>query len=75
MSKAHRGTIHLEDGRLLATQEFAGEQYILRIEAPKCAATVRSSAWRDSEPAGCHAFKEMWTIDSELTGMPCAPPR
>ena len=40
MSKAHRGTIHLEDGRLLATQEFAGEQYILRIEAPKCAATA-----------------------------------
>ncbi len=36
--KAHRGTIHLEDGRVLARQEFAGEQFVLRIEAAKCAA-------------------------------------
>jgi len=36
--KAHRGTICLEDARLLARQAFAGDQYILRLEAPKCAA-------------------------------------
>lgn len=40
MSKAHRGSIHLEDGRLLRKEPFAGEQFILRIEAPKCAASA-----------------------------------
>lgn len=40
MSKAHRGSIHLEDGRLLRNEPFAGEQFILRIEAPKCAAAA-----------------------------------
>ena len=40
MSKAHRGSIHLEDGRLLRKEPFAGEQVILRIEAPKCAASA-----------------------------------
>ena len=40
MSKAHRGSIHLEDGRLLRKEPFAGEHFILRIEAPKCAASA-----------------------------------
>lgn len=40
MSKAHRGSIHLEDGRLFRKEPFAGEQFILRIEAPKCAASA-----------------------------------
>jgi len=40
MNQAHRGSIHLEDGRLLRNEAFAGEQYILRIEAPKCAAAA-----------------------------------
>ncbi|MGE3665427.1 MAG: dihydroorotate dehydrogenase electron transfer subunit, partial [Steroidobacteraceae bacterium] len=40
MSQAHRGSIHLEDGRLLRSEAFPGEQYVLRIEAPKCAATA-----------------------------------
>lgn len=40
MSKAHRGSIHLEDGRLLRKEPFAGEQFILRIEAPQCAASA-----------------------------------
>ena len=40
MSKALRGSIHLEDGRLLRKEPFAGEQFILRIEAPKCAASA-----------------------------------
>ncbi|NCW22138.1 MAG: dihydroorotate dehydrogenase electron transfer subunit, partial [Gammaproteobacteria bacterium] len=38
MKPAHRGSICLEDGKILAQQAFAGEQYIVRIEAPKCAA-------------------------------------
>jgi dihydroorotate dehydrogenase electron transfer subunit len=35
---AHRGSICLEDGKVLAQQSFPGEQFIIRIEAPKCAA-------------------------------------
>ena len=45
MSKAHRGSIHLEEGRLLRTESFPGEQYILRIEAPKCAAMAAPGAF------------------------------
>ena len=40
MSQAHRGTIRLEDGHLLAREGFAGGQYILRIAAPQCAAAA-----------------------------------
>ena len=35
---AHRGSICLEDGKVLAQQSFPGEQFIIRIEAPKCGA-------------------------------------
>lgn len=45
MSKAHRETICLEDGRLLSRESFPGEQYILRIEAPKCAARAVPGAF------------------------------
>ena len=38
MSQAHRGTICLEDGRVLDHQSFEGQQFIVRIEAPRCAA-------------------------------------
>ncbi|MBV6422924.1 MAG: Dihydroorotate dehydrogenase B (NAD(+)), electron transfer subunit [Steroidobacteraceae bacterium] len=45
MSRAHRGTIALEDGRLLDRQAFPGEQYVLRIEAPKCASQAQPGAF------------------------------
>lgn len=35
---AHRGSICLEDGKVLAQQSFPGDQFVIRIEAPKCAA-------------------------------------
>ena len=35
---AHRGSICLEDGKVLAQHAFSGDQYVIRIEAPKCAA-------------------------------------
>ena len=34
---AHRGSIALEDGRIRAHERFPGEQFVLRIAAPKCA--------------------------------------
>lgn len=37
---AHRGTILLEDARVLAHTAWEGDQYILRLEAPRCAATA-----------------------------------
>ena len=33
-----RGTIHLEDAEVLSQQRFAGNQFILRVQAPVCAA-------------------------------------
>ena len=35
---AHRGSISLEDGKVLAQHAFPGDQFVIRIEAPKCAA-------------------------------------
>jgi len=42
---AHRGSICLEDGKILAQQAFAGEQYIVRIEAPRCAARAHPGSF------------------------------
>lgn len=36
-SKSHRGTIFLEDARVLQQDEYPGRQFILRVHAPKCA--------------------------------------
>ena len=38
--RAHRDTIFVEDGRLLSQQEYPGEQFVIRIQAPKCAAAA-----------------------------------
>jgi dihydroorotate dehydrogenase electron transfer subunit len=35
--RAHRGTIFVEDAPLLARQEYPGDQYVIRLGAPKCA--------------------------------------
>ena len=37
-ARPHRGTIHLEDGVVISQVEWPGEQYILRVHAPECAA-------------------------------------
>jgi dihydroorotate dehydrogenase electron transfer subunit len=37
MNKRHRGTIFVEEAKILAHDAFAGEQYILRVQAPRCA--------------------------------------
>ncbi len=38
MSASVRGTLHLEDARVLRQTAFAGEQFVLRLAAPACAA-------------------------------------
>jgi dihydroorotate dehydrogenase electron transfer subunit len=35
---AHRGSICLEDGQIVSQETWPGEQFVLRITAPKCAA-------------------------------------
>jgi dihydroorotate dehydrogenase electron transfer subunit len=37
---AHRGTIFLEDARVLEHRAFAGAQYVMRLAAPRCAAAA-----------------------------------
>lgn len=36
--RAHRGTIQLEDARVLAHSHFEGDQHVLRLHCPRCAA-------------------------------------
>ncbi len=43
--RPHRDTLHLEDARILAHDAHPGEQYILRVEAPKCAAHAKPGSF------------------------------
>ncbi|MDE2137314.1 MAG: dihydroorotate dehydrogenase electron transfer subunit, partial [Gammaproteobacteria bacterium] len=38
MSPANRGTIYLEEARVISQLAYDGEQFVLRVAAPKCAA-------------------------------------
>ncbi len=40
-AQSNRGTIFVEDGEILRVDTFPGEQFIVRIRAPKCAAAAR----------------------------------
>ena len=40
-AQRNRGTLFVENGELIATSEFPGDQYIMRVRAPKCAAAAR----------------------------------
>jgi dihydroorotate dehydrogenase electron transfer subunit len=44
-SKAHRGTIFVEEAEVLAQQAYDGNQFILRLAAPKCAAAATPGAF------------------------------
>jgi dihydroorotate dehydrogenase electron transfer subunit len=39
-AQSNRGTLFVEDGELISTQTYPGEQFIMRIRAPKCAAAA-----------------------------------
>jgi dihydroorotate dehydrogenase electron transfer subunit len=39
-AQRNRNTIYVESGELLRVDEFPGDQFIMRIRAPKCAATA-----------------------------------
>ena len=40
-AQANRNTIFVEDGEIMSVEAFAGDQFIQRIRAPKCAAAAR----------------------------------
>ena len=40
MTPSHRNTIFIEDARVLSHERFDASQYVLRLEAPKCAAAA-----------------------------------
>ena len=42
---AHRGSICLEEGKVLAQQAFAGDQFVIRLEAPRCAARAQAGSF------------------------------
>jgi len=41
----NRGTIFLEDGRVLDQKAFDGEQYVIRVEAPLCAGRAEAGSF------------------------------
>lgn len=43
--KSHRGTIFVEDAMLISQQAFPGRQYVLRLEAPECAARAQPGSF------------------------------
>lgn len=44
-AQRNRGTLFVEDGELVSTDEFPGAQYIMRIRAPKCAAAAKAGSF------------------------------
>lgn len=44
-AQRNRNTIFVEDGELLTVDEFPGEQFIMRIRSPKCAAAARPGSF------------------------------
>jgi len=54
--KPHRETIHLEDAEILSHEAFPGEQYLLRLRAPACAAATRPGQFVHVQ---CHPLRPM----------------
>lgn len=44
-AQRNRATVFVEDGELIATQAYPGEQFVMRIHAPKCAAAARPGSF------------------------------
>src|SRR6056297_902676 len=43
--RPHRGTIFVEDAELLSVEQWPGEQYVMRLHAPRCAAHARPGSF------------------------------
>jgi dihydroorotate dehydrogenase electron transfer subunit len=45
LAQRNRNTIFVEDGELLHVEKFPGNQFIMRIRSPKCAATAKPGSF------------------------------
>lgn len=54
--KPHRATIFEETARILARESFDGDQYLLRLEAPQCAASARPGSFVHLQ---CHPLRPL----------------
>jgi dihydroorotate dehydrogenase electron transfer subunit len=45
MSRENRGTLHLEDARVIRQTAYDGEQFVLRLAAPACAARAQPGSF------------------------------
>ena len=45
LAQRNRGTLFVEDGELISVSAFPGEQFIMRIRAPQCAAAARAGSF------------------------------
>jgi dihydroorotate dehydrogenase electron transfer subunit len=43
--KPHRNTLFVEDAEILAHDSYPGDQYVLRVQAPRCAAHARPGSF------------------------------
>ncbi len=44
-AQRNRGTLFVEDGELLSVEAYPGDQFIMRIRAPKCAAAAKAGSF------------------------------
>jgi dihydroorotate dehydrogenase electron transfer subunit len=44
-ARPHRGTIFVEDAKVLVVEKFPGEQYVIRLESPRCAAAAKPGSF------------------------------
>jgi dihydroorotate dehydrogenase electron transfer subunit len=44
-AQRNRGTLFVEDGELVSTDAYPGEQFVMRIRAPKCAASAKAGSF------------------------------
>ncbi len=44
-TKSHRSTIYVEEAEILSHEAFAGDQFLLRVSAPECAAKARPGSF------------------------------
>ena len=45
VSRPHRGTIFVDDAEILFQYSYSGEQYVLRVQAPQCAARAQPGSF------------------------------
>ncbi len=45
VAQQHRGRLHLEEAGVLAVESFPGDQFIIRLHAPKCAAHATAGSF------------------------------